>query len=163
MRKNPFFFSKKSLLCIIINLPVETIISKFSYRLKMMLRNTFSEPQPDSASYAFSCWFISIWNKGRHCVFQLPRICCFHWLSKGQHGTDPWPTDTDYCPLSKMYSLLSIGNCLLASVQLSLLLSTFFQLQTSANIFVLVCSVRWSKTFILYEPMTMAPLTSGQW
>ena len=52
MRKNTFF-CKNTLLCIIINLPVvlETIISKFSYCLKMMSRNTFSEPQPDSASY----------------------------------------------------------------------------------------------------------------
>ena len=49
MRKNTYF-CKNALLCIINNLPVvlEIIISKFSYCLKMMSRNTFAEPQPDS-------------------------------------------------------------------------------------------------------------------
>ena len=36
-------------------LVLEIIISKFSYSLKMMPRNTFPEPQPDSASYIKCC------------------------------------------------------------------------------------------------------------
>ena len=46
-------FSKNVLLYIINNLYVvlDIIISKFSYSLKIMSRNTFPEPQPYSASY----------------------------------------------------------------------------------------------------------------
>ena len=47
-------FCKNVLLYIVNNLSVvlEIIISKFSYCLKMMSRNTLPELQPDSASYA---------------------------------------------------------------------------------------------------------------
>ena len=47
------FFCKIKSLCTINNLCVviEIIASSFPYGLKMMSRNTLSEPQPDSASY----------------------------------------------------------------------------------------------------------------
>ena len=53
MRKNTFFCQIKSIytinnLCVVI----EINASYFSYCLKMMSRNTLSEPQPDNASYS---------------------------------------------------------------------------------------------------------------
>ena len=56
------FFCKKVLLYTKINLSVvlEITISKFSYSLKMMSRNTFPEPQSDSASYiCVDVWLLS--------------------------------------------------------------------------------------------------------
>ena len=52
MRKNTFF-CKHVLIYTInnISMVLEIIIIKFSCILKMMSRNTFPEPQPDSASY----------------------------------------------------------------------------------------------------------------
>ena len=47
---------------------LEIIISKLSYSLKIMFRNTFPEPQPDSASYAFG--FICV----RHHIMQIETI-----------------------------------------------------------------------------------------
>ena len=52
MKKNTFFCKIKSLytlnnLCVVIKI----IASSFPYGLKMMSRNTLSEPQPDNALY----------------------------------------------------------------------------------------------------------------
>ena len=53
--KIPFFCKIKSLydidnLCV----EIEFIASLFPYGLKMMSKNTLSEPQPDSASYKYT-------------------------------------------------------------------------------------------------------------
>ena len=72
MRKN-IFFLKNVLLYTIINISMllEIIISKFSCILKMMSRNRFPEPQPDSASYTGSSANFSIISEvtclGFHC------------------------------------------------------------------------------------------------
>ena len=63
-RKNIFIFCKNVFLYTIINryMVLQIIISKFSCILKMMSRNTFPEPQPDSASYTKQC---SGWPDGK--------------------------------------------------------------------------------------------------
>ena len=76
MRKNTFFCRIKSLytinnLCVVI----EIIASYFPYGMKMMSRNTLSEPQPDSASYvstiAFPASFLSkIKMYMERCIFR---------------------------------------------------------------------------------------------
>ena len=54
MRQNYIFFMIETLYTINnLSEVIEIIASYFSYGLKMMSRNTLSEPQPDSASYDF--------------------------------------------------------------------------------------------------------------
>ena len=56
--KKKTFCCKNVLLYTINNISMvfEIIISKFSLILKIMYRNTFPEPQPDSASYTGICY-----------------------------------------------------------------------------------------------------------
>ena len=75
MRKKTHFFCKNELIYTINNPSVilEVSLSKFSYSLKMMSRNTFSEPQPDSASYPI---FLSITEVQRYdYINQIHTLC----------------------------------------------------------------------------------------
>ena len=70
-------------------------------------------------------------------------------LIKCQHGTDPWATNTVYCLLSTFFCIKCEVFCLLVTLQCLLYcylyyFITLLQLQTPADMFALVCSVRCS-------------------
>ena len=64
-----------------ISMVLEIMIFKFSCILKIMSRNTFTEPQPDSASYVLRAGSVEFFLcENKHEVFTTPGSGCFCYI-----------------------------------------------------------------------------------